>query len=207
VVAADVREADQVRAMVAQAVARYGKLDIAVNNVGGALGAQRFLDYEDSLWDAVLARNLKSTFHCCQAEARAMIAGGVTGRIINISSGAGVVPLPNIVAYGAAKAGVIQLTRTLAIELAPHRIRVNCILPGDHRVERYEPAQLDEGQRAYREAVAASVPLGYIGEPLETGGVAVFFASKLSAYVTGQALASDGGAMLTSARPEIPPRR
>src|SRR5262249_18456719 len=167
---------------------------------------QRFLAYEDSLWDAVLARNLKSTFRCCQAEARAMIAGGVAGRIINISSGAGVVPLANIVAYGAAKAGIIQLTRTLAIELAPHGVRGNCILPGDHAVERDQPAQLDEGQRAYRAAVAASVPLGRIGEPLETGGVAVFFASKLSAYVTGQALASDGGAMLTTARPVIPPR-
>lgn len=134
-----------------------------------------------------------------------MVERGTPGRIITIASSSGVVGAPNIVAYGAAKAGVIHMTKTLAMELAPHGIRVNCIVPGTHLTER-AAANTDPATVAFREAAAKAPPLARLGDPLETGGLAVFFASRLSAYVTGHSLLSDGGVTHTTARPAVPAR-
>ena len=96
---------------------------------------------------------------------------------MTIASSSGIVGAPNIVAYGAAKAGVIHMTKTLAMELAPHGIRVNCIVPGTHLTER-AAANTDPATVAFREAAAKAPPLARLGDPLETGGLAVFFASR-----------------------------
>ena len=132
-----------------------------------------------------------------------MVERGTPGRIITVASSSGVVGAPNIVAYGAAKAGVIHMTKTLAMELAPHGIRVNCIVPGTHLTERMA-ANTGPAAVAFREAAGKAPPLGRLGDPMETGGLAVFFASKLSAYVTGHSLLSDGGVTHTTARPPVP---
>jgi NAD(P)-dependent dehydrogenase (short-subunit alcohol dehydrogenase family) len=206
VIETNVREQAQVRRMVEEVLRAFGKLDVAVNNVGNTLGVKSFLDYDEAFWDAVQAHNLKSTFLCCQAEARAMIDRKIPGRIINVASSSGVVGAPNIIGYGTAKAGIIHMTKTLAMELAPHGIRVNCIIPGTHTTEKNQDPDPDPRRRAFREAAAKAPPLGKLGDPMETGGLAVFFASKLSAYVTGHSLLSDGGVTLTTARPAVPIR-
>ena len=205
VVVANVRDEDQVNAMVEEVVARLGGLDVAVNNVGNPTGLQPFLDYTTELWHDIVDQNLTSSFLCSQAEARSMVERGIAGRIVTIASSSGIVGAPNIVAYGAAKAGVIHMTKTLAMELAPHGIRVNCIVPGTHLTER-AAANTDPATVAFREAAAKAPPLARLGDPLETGGLAVFFASRLSAYVTGHSLLSDGGVTHTTARPAVPAR-
>jgi NAD(P)-dependent dehydrogenase (short-subunit alcohol dehydrogenase family) len=201
VIEADVRDPDRAREMVEAVTEAFGKLDIAVNNVGGGLAGKPFLEYDLALWEDVVARNLKSAFVCCRAEARAMIDRQIAGRIINVASTSGVGPSRNAVAYGAAKAGVIQMTKTIALELAPHGIRVNCIIPGTHVTERNRLDDADEEVRRHWAGVSEAIPLGHLGDPMETGGLAVVFASRLTAYVTGQSLISDGGVTLTSARP------
>ena len=201
---ADVTVEDQVNAMVERAIAALGKLDVAVNNVGGTVGVRAFLDTDVELWKAVFQRNLTSTFMCCRAEARAMIERKTAGRIVNVASSSGVVGAPNIVGYGTSKAGVIHMTKTLSMELAPHGLRVNCIVPGTHDTERSSQPSPDPKMRAWREAASKAPPLGRFGMPMETGGLAVFFASRLSSYVTGHSLLSDGGVTHTVARPPLP---
>jgi NAD(P)-dependent dehydrogenase (short-subunit alcohol dehydrogenase family) len=201
---ADVTEEDQVNAMVEQTVATLGKLDVAVNNVGGTMGTRAFLDTDVEFWKAVIQRNLTSTFMCCQAEARAMIEGKTAGRIVNVSSSSGVVGAPSIIGYGTSKAGVIHMTKTMSMELAPHGLRINCIVPGTHDTERSSQPSPDPKMRAWREAAAKAPPLGRFGIPEEAGGLAVFFASRLSSYVTGHSLLSDGGVTHTVARPPLP---
>ncbi len=203
----DVRRADQVQKMVRKAFEVFGRLDVAVNHVGGSLGVTPFLDYTETQWDSVIELNLKSTFLCCQAEALAMIEHDIPGHLINVASSSGVVAAPNISAYGAAKAGVINLTKSLAMELAPYNIRVNCIIPGTHTNERIEQRMADPTERPefkrFQEAAAKAPPLGHLGRPIETAGLAVFFASRLSDYVTGHSLLSDGGVTITTARPPV----
>lgn len=205
-VQADVLEQAQTERMVQETAAHFGRLDVAVNNVGGTGGTRRFLEADMAWWEGGLHRNLTTAFMCCQAEAKEMVARGTPGRIINVASTAGVQAAPHLTSYGAAKAGVIQLTKTLALELARYKIRVNCIVPGTHDTERSAAAQATATpeQRAFREATARGTPLRHLGTPLETGGVAVFFASQLSAYVTGHAVYSDGGMSHTSAQPAVP---
>ncbi|MFN8626697.1 MAG: SDR family NAD(P)-dependent oxidoreductase [Candidatus Binatia bacterium] len=201
---ADARRKDEVNAMIARVVDELGGLDVAVNNVGNPLTIGPFLDYTEEQWDAVFALDIKSTLFCCQAEAVSMIERGVNGRIVNVSSSSGIAGAPSISAYGAAKAGVIHLTKSMALELAPYHIRVNCIVPGTHVTEQIQKTLDTDGPQAgFLRAAAQATPLGRLGGVMETGGVAVFLASNLSSYMTGHAVISDGGITHTTNRPPV----
>ncbi len=210
-VRANVRSEAEVDAMVQTAADEMGRLDVAVNHVGNAgesgVFVTPFLDFSPETWNDVITQNLTSTMMCCRAEALHMIEHEIPGRIINVSSSSGVVGAPTIAAYGAAKAGVIHLTKTLGMEFAAYGIRVNCIVPGTHTNERQEAMMADpdvppEAKR-FHELAGKAPPLGRLGQPWETAGLAVFFASRLSSYVTGHSLLSDGGVTHTTARPPV----
>jgi len=200
----DVRERSAVQDMVAQVVAELGGLDVMVSGVGHPVHIGSVLDLGEEQWDEVFALDIKTTLFCAQAAAVSMIERGVRGRIVNVSSSSGIAGAPTIAAYGAAKAGVIHLTRSLALEFAPYGIRVNCLVPGTHLTEAMQ-ASLDAGgpMADFIRAAGRATPLGRLGEPMETGGVAVFLASKLSAYMTGHAVVSDGGITHTTSRPPV----
>jgi NAD(P)-dependent dehydrogenase (short-subunit alcohol dehydrogenase family) len=208
---ANTRHEDEVRAMVQAAFDSFGRLDVAVNHVGnaGELGGMviPFLDFTLETWSDIVTQNLTGTMMCCQAEALAMIQHDIPGRIINVASSSGVVGAPTIAAYGAAKAGIIHLTKSLSMEFAPYGIRVNCIVPGTHTNDRQKARMTDpdtpESAKRFNELAGKAPPLGRLGEPWETAGLAVFFASKLSNYVTGHSLLSDGGVTHTTARPAV----
>jgi NAD(P)-dependent dehydrogenase (short-subunit alcohol dehydrogenase family) len=202
---ADVRDLGQVRAMVAEVEARLGPLEVAVNVVGGLSGQRPkpFMDLTMEDWDAPVRNNLTSTMLCCQAEGIAMARRGTKGRIVNFASSSGVTAAPTMVHYGAAKAGVIHLTKSVALEYAPYGIRVNCVVPGTHLTPSLERQMADpenEGMRTFLDRVRESTPLGRMGEARETAGAALFLGSKLSAYMTGHIVVSDGGILHTSAR-------
>jgi NAD(P)-dependent dehydrogenase (short-subunit alcohol dehydrogenase family) len=201
---ADVREPDQVRAMVAEVEARLGALEVAVNVVGG-LGQRPkpFMDLTLEDWDGPVRNNLTSTMLCSQAEGIAMARSGTRGRIVNFASSSGVTASPTMVHYGAAKAAVIHLTKSVALEYAPYGIRVNCVVPGTHltpSLERQMADPANEGMRTFLDRVRETTPLGRMGEARETAGAALFLGSKLSAYMTGHIVVSDGGILHTSAR-------
>ncbi len=200
----DVRRLEEVKAMVDRTCAELGGLDIGVNNVGGPVAIASVLDFTPEQWDAANALNIKATLFCAQAEAISMIERGVKGRIINVASTSGVTGAPTICAYGAAKAGVIHLSRTMALELAAYDIRVNCLVPGTHLTETIRKT-LDTGgpQASFLQAAAKGTPMQRLGEPEEAGGVAVFLASNLSSYMTGQFVISDGGISITTNRPSV----
>jgi NAD(P)-dependent dehydrogenase (short-subunit alcohol dehydrogenase family) len=203
-VRANVRQASDVRAMVGAAIDEFGRLDIAVNHAGGMgkwSGYIPTLDVEEDVWDDVIELNLKSTLLCCQAEALAMIEHDVRGRIVNMASSSGMIPAPGIAAYGVAKAGIIHLTKTLAIELAPYGIRVNCIAPSRQVAARMMPeAEAEFEQAQYLEAAAQAVPLRRLGQPRDAANIVLFLASELSSYMTGHTLLADGGLTHTTAR-------
>jgi NAD(P)-dependent dehydrogenase (short-subunit alcohol dehydrogenase family) len=192
--------------MVDQAVQALGPLSVAVNVCGGTAGVNKpFLDLTVEDWQKPMQLNLVSTMLSCQAEAIAMIRDGSTGAIVNVGSSSGVTSAPNLAAYGAANAGVIHLTKTAAIELAPYGVRVNCLVPGTHwtALTRHRATSPDSppAVRDFFETAGRVTPLGRLGEADETAGVAVFLASQLSAYMTGHSVVSDGGILHTTARP------
>ncbi|HZP30113.1 MAG TPA: SDR family NAD(P)-dependent oxidoreductase [Acidimicrobiia bacterium] len=205
VVEADVLDAGAVDRAVNDAAERLGGLDVAVNTVGGTHAPKPFLDLTVEEWHEVVDRNALATFLCCRSEAAWMVGHGVTGSIVNIASLSGVAGAPNAADYGAANAAVVHLTASLALELAPRGIRVNCIAPGAHWTEttREAAASPDPQLRAWVAATEAATPLGRLGDVREAGGVAVFLASRLSSYVTGQTIVSDGGLVHTTARPPL----
>ncbi|MCE2392804.1 MAG: SDR family oxidoreductase [Proteobacteria bacterium] len=210
-VQANVRRPEKVRELIHSAGEAFGRLDVAINHVGNAgetgVFVTPFLDFSPEAWNDVVTQNLTSTMLCCQAEALHMIEHDVPGRIVNVSSSSGVVGAPTIAAYGAAKAGVIHLTKTLGMEFAAYGIRVNCIVPGTHTNKRMKAMMADPDtppeSKRFHELAGKAPPLGRLGEPWETAGLAVFFASRLSAYVTGHSLLSDGGVTHTTARPPV----
>ena len=190
VVQGDVARSRDVEAVVAAATRDLGTPDILVNNAG-VFPRSQFLDLAESEWDHVLGVNLKGGFLCAQAAARAMVAAGKAGAIVNISSSA-IRGDPRGVHYSASKAGVLGMTRAMALALAPHRIRVNAIAPGltDTAQPRYGNT---EEQIAAR---AAEIPIGRMARPEEIARVAVFLASDDAAFITGELIHANGGLYL-----------
>jgi NAD(P)-dependent dehydrogenase (short-subunit alcohol dehydrogenase family) len=191
----DVLDREQVLSMVAGVEKELGGIDILVNNAGGGCAIVPFLDLPEDVWDLHVARNLKSVFLCSQAVGRSM-AGRVGGTMINISSVMGLGPHPLRSPYSAAKAGVVALTQTLSVELAPHNIRVNAIAPGFIEVARYWK-QFPNYEQTVRKARLAKVPSGRMGRPEDVADLAVFLASDASSYINGQVIRQDGGLVTT----------
>lgn len=205
-VQADVTDPTTPARMVAEACAALGDISVAVNVAGGTAGVNKaLLDMSLDEWRRPLTLNLESTFLSVQAEAIAMIRSGRGGTVVNVGSSSGITAAPNIAPYGAANAGVIHLTKTAAIELAPYGVRVNCLVPGTHwTVGTRGHMNNPDAPAAVREfftKAAAATPLGDLGEPDQTAGVALFLASDLSSYMTGNSVISDGGILHTTARP------
>jgi NAD(P)-dependent dehydrogenase (short-subunit alcohol dehydrogenase family) len=201
-VGVDVGDAGQVQAFVERVVAEFGRLDVMFANAGIAHSAP-FLEHPEAQWHRVLRVNLTGVFLCCQVAARQMVAQG-GGRIITVASINGFRGVENLVGYNVAKAGVVELTRTMAVELAPHRIAVNAIAPAqiDTRLTRGLP----EDARRRR---VERIPMGRFGEPEEVAQAALFLASDEASYVTGHTLAVDGGYLaggLWSRVGDSPPR-
>lgn len=183
--AADVRVRSDVERAVGQAVHGLGRLDILVN-AAGLMDRAKFLDMDDELWRRVIDTNLYGTFIFCQTAAKEMIATKHGGAIVNIASGSGILGGQGRAAYGASKAGVINLTQTMAIELAQHNIRVNAIAPGPVKTRAEQGATIGP-------SVAARMPMKRFGRPEEIAAMAAFLASDESSFTTGHTLAADGG--------------
>lgn len=184
----DVTDEASVRQAVAEAERGIGPPDILVNN-SGVSGAGWAAGLSLAEWDRVQATNLRGAFLMCQAVGRGMIARG-GGSIINIASVAGLVGVKMLAAYGASKGGLIQLTRTLALEWARNGVRVNALAPGyiltDFNREMFSS---DAGRRM----IQTHIPLGRVGEPSDLRGAVVFLASDASRFMTGAVLTLDGG--------------
>jgi Dehydrogenases with different specificities (related to short-chain alcohol dehydrogenases) len=183
----DVSRAASVESMVKTVVDALGPPDVLVNNAG-VFPRAAFLELSEREWDHVLGINLKGSFLCAQAVARALVAAGRPGAIVNISSSA-VRGDPRGVHYSSSKAGVVGLTRAMALALASHRIRVNAIAPGltDTAQPRYGNTEEQIAERA------REIPLGRIAQPEEIAKVAVFLASAESGWVTGELIHVNGG--------------
>lgn len=192
-IATDVGDAKNAEHVVAETCSAFGSLDILVNNAGIIHGAD-FLDLAEADFDRVLRVNLKGAFLVGQAAARRMVeqvkAGKPPGTIINMSSINAVVAIPNHTPYCVSKGGVDQLTKVMALALAPHGIRVNAIGPGSIMTDILKAVATD--QEAKRR-ILSRTPLGRIGEPDEIAGIAVFLASPAASYITGQTIYADGG--------------
>lgn len=189
----DVSHRLDVHNLVAAAIDAYGDIDVLVSNAGISHGAD-FLDLREEDFDRVLDTNLKGPFLTGQAVARYMAdkvdKGGPAGAIINMSSVNAVFAIANQVPYSVSKGGVNQLTRVMALALAPHGIRVNAIGPGSIMTEMLTNVNNDEEARG---RILSRTPLGRIGEPSEIASIAAFLASDDAAYVTGQTIYADGG--------------
>jgi 3-oxoacyl-[acyl-carrier protein] reductase len=185
-VKADVRSADDVRAMIAAVVERRGAIDVLVNNAGVQTWTP-FLDVTEAEWDLVIATNLKGCFLCTQAAARQMKTQG-RGAIVNIGSGCNKIAFPKLVAYTASKGGIEMLTKVAAVELGPLGIRVNCVAPGAIEIER---TRLEDPN--YAETWGRVAPLRRVGVPQDIGDAVVFLASDKASFVSGQTLWVDGG--------------
>jgi NAD(P)-dependent dehydrogenase (short-subunit alcohol dehydrogenase family) len=190
-VRADVGRVGEAEAMVARVTDDLGAIDVLINNAG-VFPRVPFLEMTESDWDHVLAVNLKGTCFCAQAVARRMVAAGRPGAIVNLSSGAAFRGSPRGVHYCASKGGVVAMTRQMALELAPYRIRVNAIAPGltDTAQPRYG---MSEDEIA---AAARAIPLGHIALPDDIARTAVFLASDDARVVTGQTWHVNGGSYL-----------
>lgn len=187
---ADVTDPASVRAMVDRTVARFGRIDVLLNNVGmniSGLAAERVTAEQ---FDAIVGTNLRSLFLVGTTVARVMIGQGKGGAIVNMSSVLGQVTMPRTSIYSATKGAINQITRAWALEWAPHGIRVNALAPS--YIVTALNAHLFEDP-AYRKDVESRVPLGRVGQEEDTVGPAVFLASDAAAYVTGHVLVVDGG--------------
>lgn len=188
-VTADVARKADVDALVAAALARFGRIDILVNNAGICPVAD-FLDFTEEEYDRTLAVNLKGAFLGTQAAGRAMITQGEGGVIINMSSINSGLANPSVAPYAISKGGLNQVTTTAAVALAPHGIRVCGVGPGTIATEIIKGAFTE---RAGMHAILARTPMGRLGEPEEIAGVVAFLASDDASYITGETIYPDGG--------------
>ncbi len=177
------------QALVAGTVEHYGRLDILVNNAATNPHFGRLLEAEDSMWQKTIEVNIMGNFWLCQAAVPAMIANG-GGKIINVASVNGIRPGTFQGIYSMTKAGVINLTQTLAMELAADNIQVNAIAPGLVKTKFAEALWTNE---ALLKGVTERTPAGRIGEPEELSGIALYLASPAANFTTGQVFVVDGG--------------
>lgn len=184
----DVRDSAQVDAALEATVAGLGEVSILVNNAGGVFFSP-LLETTENGWDALYKANLRHVLLCTQRVARRLVDAGRPGSVINVTSIEGVRAAPGYAAYAAAKAGVINYTQTAAFELSPHGIRVNALAPDLTLTEGL--TQISGG--TLRPDVAPGVPMGRPGHVDEIAGAAVFLASDLASYITGQTIHIDGG--------------
>jgi NAD(P)-dependent dehydrogenase (short-subunit alcohol dehydrogenase family) len=189
----DVRSSDDVDAAMTQTRADLGIPTILVNNAGGTLWSS-MLDTSENGWDALYKANLRHVLLCTQRVAQAMVEAGVGGSLMSVTSIEGVRAAPGYAAYAAAKAGVINYTKTAALELAPHHIRVNALAPDITLTEGIEAL----ASPGFEEQIAFTVPMGRAGHVDEMAGAAVFLASDLASYITGQTIHVDGGTQAAS---------
>ena len=187
--ACDVIRPDSVRDTVARAVDSFGRLDVAINVVGHGGPPGRVVDITDDVWTDVMRINLDHQFVVARELLRPMIANR-RGSMVFISSVNALSASPMRAVYGAAKAGLVSLAKTLAIEVAEYGVRVNTVAPGPTRTPRRQHLAEGELSGVYRDAI----PLGRLAEPYEIARAATFLASDLAAYITGETLVIDGGA-------------
>jgi NAD(P)-dependent dehydrogenase (short-subunit alcohol dehydrogenase family) len=188
-VTANVASDADCEAIVLRALDEFGRIDVLINNAG-IVAPGTVLDLPASEWDRVFDINLRSYFMLTQIATRAMIERGVKGAVINMSSVNAELAIPNQVAYVASKGGVRQLTRASALALAPYGIRVNAIGPGSIMTDLLKTVMADE---TGRRKILSRTPLGRVGEPEEIANVALFLASDMASYITGQTIYPDGG--------------
>lgn len=192
-VALDVTQEASIAAALAAVQSGFGSPTILVNNAGIA-ATRPFLDHTEEDWDQVMAVDLRGAFRVAQAVARAMVAAGQGGAIVNVASILGARVIPGVAGYSAAKAGLIQLTRQMAVELARHRIRVNALAPGyiatDINAEFFAS---DAGQ-----ALVKRIPQRRLGQVQDLTGPLLLLASAAGAHMTGSVLTVDGGHSINS---------
>jgi NAD(P)-dependent dehydrogenase (short-subunit alcohol dehydrogenase family) len=201
----DVTNETDVRRMVDETLARFGRIDILVNNAAAPPGADRVpvVELPEEAWHVILETNLTGTYLCSKAVAGLMVARGTSGRIINMSSNCGKVGYARLAAYCASKFGVIGFTQALAMELAPHQITVNAICPGSADTDRLDflgrrpDGSYDEALRAGAIAArSAQIPLQRVATAEDVAELAAFLGSDAAGYVTGQAINLAGGAIM-----------
>lgn len=181
---ADVSRRASREALFSGVAARFGKLDVLVNNAGVDPGDIPFLALEEEQYEAIASVNIRATLFCAQAAAQLMVERGIPGRIINISSVRSRLTTPGRTAYSASKGAVDAMTRAMALDLAPYAITVNAIAPGFIEVERTVRA---------RDTAARTIPARRVGFPSDVGALAVFLASAEASFLTGQIIGCDGG--------------
>ncbi len=189
----DVGERLDVHNLVAATIDAFGSVDALINNAGMLVSGE-FLDLDEADFDKVIRTNLKGAFLCGQAVARTMVEhvaeGGAPGAIVNMSSVNAVFAIANQVPYSVSKGGINQLTKVMALALAPHGIRVNAIGPGSIATDMLAATMEDPDAR---KRVLSRTPLGRLGEPAEIAAVAAFLVSDDASYITGQTIYADGG--------------
>lgn len=187
--AGDVTDPAFCDALIKRAQDVFGGLNILVNNAGIAILVP-FLEHSEEAWNRTLAVNLTSMFLLGQRAARVMVAQGKGGAIVNMASTNGHVGEKGLAAYNASKAGVVLLTKTMAIELAPHKIRVNCVSPGFIITDLTQQSGFDQ---PFIDAYLEKIPLGRHGRPEDVANVFAFLASDEAGFVTGDSVVVDGG--------------
>jgi gluconate 5-dehydrogenase/2-deoxy-D-gluconate 3-dehydrogenase len=190
VATADTRSRQEVGAAVRAAVEAFGRIDILFNNAGTNV-RKPVVEMTDEDWHTIIETNVKGVFVVARAVACQMIAQPGGGCIINMSSASSVVPERDKVVYASSKGAVMQFTKGLAMELAPHGIRVNAIAPGYMLTPLVKDYVEDDAER--RRRILSRIPLGRLGHPEEIGGALVFLASGAASYITGATIAIDGG--------------
>ena len=188
----DIRDERAIDDLVERTIAEFGRIDIVINNASAARGPDRFpaTELPFDVWKKVYATNVDGTFLLSRAAARRMIAQGDGGSIVNISSIASKIAAANMSAYASSKAAINALSRSMALELAPHKIRVNALCPGI--IDTFRMDDLGRGE-SWEKFVKTMIPLGYAGDGGECAEIIYFLVTDHGKWITGQAINVDGG--------------